>query len=56
MIWIELAACVIIAIECLFYLLYIIPPSFHFFMSICTLRFHLSRPVCRSSADTLTLQ
>ncbi|OAG02031.1 uncharacterized protein CC84DRAFT_1051733, partial [Paraphaeosphaeria sporulosa] len=34
MIWIELAACVTIAIECLLYLLYVIPPSFYFFMSI----------------------
>ncbi|KAL5461611.1 hypothetical protein PMIN06_002109 [Paraphaeosphaeria minitans] len=34
MIWIELVACIIIAIECLLYLLYIIPPSFYFFMSI----------------------
>ncbi|KAL1596365.1 hypothetical protein SLS60_009011 [Paraconiothyrium brasiliense] len=34
MIWIELVACVIIALECLLYLLYIIEPSFYFFMSI----------------------
>ncbi|KAJ4352108.1 uncharacterized protein N0V89_007454 [Didymosphaeria variabile] len=34
MIWVELVACVIIALECLLYLLYIIQPSFYFFMSI----------------------
>ncbi|KAF2440021.1 hypothetical protein P171DRAFT_324955, partial [Karstenula rhodostoma CBS 690.94] len=34
MIWIELVACIIIAIECLLYLLYIVPPSFYFFMSL----------------------
>lgn len=35
MIWIELVACVIIAFECLLYLLYVIRPSFYFYMSIC---------------------
>jgi hypothetical protein len=35
MIWLEIAASVVIAIECLLYLLRIIRPSFYFFMSIC---------------------
>jgi len=35
MIWLELAASVAIAIECLLYLLRIIRPSFYLFMSIC---------------------
>jgi hypothetical protein len=40
MIWLELAASVVIAIECLLYLLKVIRPSFYFYMSICTsLRF-----------------
>lgn len=36
MIWLELAASVVIAIECLLYLLKVIRPSFWFFMSIRT--------------------
>lgn len=36
MIWLELAASVVIAIECLLYLLKVIRPSFYFYMSICT--------------------
>lgn len=35
MIWTELVACIAIAVECLLYLLYVIRPSFYFFMSIC---------------------
>ena len=35
MMWIELVACVIIAIVCLLYLLKIIRPSFYFYMGIC---------------------
>ncbi|PSN72490.1 hypothetical protein BS50DRAFT_630515 [Corynespora cassiicola Philippines] len=34
MIWLELAACVVIAFECLLYLLQVIEPSFYFYMSI----------------------
>lgn len=35
MIWLELAASVVIAIQCLLYLLKVIRPSFWFYMSIC---------------------
>ena len=35
MIWIELGACIIIAVECMLYLTYVIRPSFYFYMSIC---------------------
>lgn len=35
MIWIELAACVVIAFECFLFLLYLIRPSLYFYMSIC---------------------
>lgn len=35
MVWLELAASFVIAIECLLYLLKIIRPSFWFYMSIC---------------------
>jgi hypothetical protein len=35
MIWLELAASIVIAIECLLHLLKIIRPSFWFYMSIC---------------------
>jgi hypothetical protein len=42
MIWIELVACIIIALECLLFLLYAIQPSFYFFMSICMFHSHLS--------------
>ena len=35
MIWLELAASFVIAIECLLYLLKVIRPSFWFYMSIC---------------------
>jgi hypothetical protein len=35
MIWLEIAASVALAIECLLYLLRIIRPSFYFFMSVC---------------------
>jgi hypothetical protein len=37
MIWLELAASVVIGIECLLYLLKVIRPSFWFYMSICKL-------------------
>ena len=37
MIWLELAACVAIAFQCILYLLKVIRPSFYFYMSICTL-------------------
>lgn len=40
MIWIELVACIVIALECILFLLYKIQPSFYFFMSICM--FHYS--------------
>ena len=36
MIWLELAACVVIAILCLLYLVKIIRPSFYFYMAVCT--------------------
>lgn len=36
MIWLELAASFVIAVECLLYLLKVIRPSFYFYMSICT--------------------
>lgn len=35
MIWLELAACVVISIQCLLFLLRLIRPSFYFYMSIC---------------------
>lgn len=35
MIWLELAASFVIAVECLLYLLKVIKPSFWFYMSIC---------------------
>lgn len=35
MVWLEWAASVVIAIECLLFLLRIIRPSFYFYMSIC---------------------
>jgi hypothetical protein len=35
MIWFELAASVVLAVESLLYLLRVIRPSFYFFMSIC---------------------
>ena len=34
MIWLEIAASVVIGLECLFYLLKVVRPSFYFFMSI----------------------
>ncbi|KAH7113240.1 hypothetical protein B0J11DRAFT_146022 [Dendryphion nanum] len=34
MIWLEIAACIAIAIECLFYLLKVLRPSFYFYMSM----------------------
>lgn len=37
MVWLEIAASLVIAIECLLYLLKVIRPSFWFYMSICTL-------------------
>ena len=40
MIWTELAACVVIDLECLLYLLYVVRPSFYFYMSIC--RFYIT--------------
>jgi hypothetical protein len=35
MIWLELVACVALAIECFCYLHMVIRPSFYFFMSVC---------------------
>jgi hypothetical protein len=47
MIWIELVACIVIALECLLFLLYHIQPSFYFFMSICMFHSHLTCTKCR---------
>jgi len=35
MIWLEIIACVVLAIQCICYLQMVIRPSFYFFMSIC---------------------